>query len=49
MFGGNKDSFHQKSLKLTSERDSRSRSPDGRYRSGSEGDGAIVLKLVALF
>jgi hypothetical protein len=49
MFGGNQKHFQKKSLKLAIERDSRSRSLNGQYRSDSVGDGAKELQLVVFY
>jgi hypothetical protein len=49
MLGGNQNHFQKKSLKLAIERDSRSRSLNGQYRSDSVGDGAKELQLVVFY
>ena len=49
MLGGTQNHFQKKTLKLAIERDTISRSPDGRYRSDSIGDGAKELQLVVFY
>jgi hypothetical protein len=49
MLGGNQNHFQKKSLKFAIERDSRSRSLNGQYRSDSVEGGAKGLLLVAFY